>query len=167
MAPQYGDDDAAASGGGGCGTQRCSVPFGNVSCPPRNPLMQKAGGQGLLQIPLFTAATTRTTRTTRTTTARRETRENKKVKNHNKKTTTTTATTTKTKQATYNLYVKRLKDVNELICASGLQPVRDRDANPSHQPAADGEFSWTFLGAKTDGLQRAHSIFVDGKQTQW
>eukprot|EP00434_Breviolum_minutum_P043985 symbB.v1.2.039238.t1/scaffold6433.1/size18149/2 len=53
--------------------------------------------------------------------------------------------------------------VDEPLDAKGLQPVRDRDANPSHQPAADGEFSWTFLGAKT-GPQIAHSIFVDGKQ---
>ena len=97
-------DAAAASGGGavgggggdggGCGTNG-SVPFGSVICPPRNPLMQKARGQGLLRIPWFTATPTRTTMTT-TATARRETRKNKNIKNHNKKT-TTTATTTKTK----------------------------------------------------------------------
>ena len=85
-----GDDDdddaddaaAAASGGGavcgggddggGCGTNG-SVPFGSVICPPRNPLMQKARGQGLLRIPWFTATPTRTTMTT-TATARGETR---------------------------------------------------------------------------------------------
>lgn len=91
-----GDDDDAAGGGGvvggggdggGCGTNS-SVPFGSVICPPRNPLMQKARGQGLLRIPWFTATPTRTTMTT-TATARSETRKNKKVQNHNKKTTTT------------------------------------------------------------------------------